>query len=56
MSDVRPALVDLVLTKCDPGVAAYHATILHLAARSFPRGQQRAGRAAGDPARAAARR
>jgi hypothetical protein len=35
MSDVRPALVDLVLTKCDPGVAAYHATILDLAARGF---------------------
>jgi hypothetical protein len=35
MSDVRPALVDLVLTKCTPGVAAYEATILDLAARSF---------------------
>jgi hypothetical protein len=35
MSDVRPALVDLALTKCAPGVAAYHATILDLAARGF---------------------
>jgi hypothetical protein len=35
MSDVRPALVDLVLTKCHPGVASYEATILDLAARGF---------------------
>jgi Predicted membrane protein (DUF2207) len=35
MSEVRPALVDLVLTKCTPGVAAYEATILDLAARGF---------------------
>jgi hypothetical protein len=35
MSDVRPALVHLVLTKCTPGVAAYEATILDLAARGF---------------------
>jgi len=37
MSEVRPALVDLVLTKCTPGVAAYEATILDLAARGFLR-------------------
>src|SRR5262249_18796089 len=35
MSEVRPALVDLALTKCDPGVTAYEATILDLAARGF---------------------
>jgi len=35
MSDVRPALVDLVLTECHPGVASYEATILDLAARGF---------------------
>jgi hypothetical protein len=35
MSEVRPALVDLALTKCTPGVAAYEATILDLAARGF---------------------
>lgn len=35
MQNVRPALADLALTKCDPGVAAYHATILDLAARGF---------------------
>lgn len=35
MLDVRPAVVDLALTNCDPGVAAYHATILDLAARGF---------------------
>jgi hypothetical protein len=35
MSEVRPALIDLVLTKCTPGVAAYEATIFDLAARGF---------------------
>jgi hypothetical protein len=35
MFDARPALVDLALTKCAPGVAAYEATILDLAARGF---------------------
>jgi len=35
MSDVRPALVDLALAKCAPGVAAYEATILDLAARGL---------------------
>ena len=35
MRDVRPALVGLVLTRCAPGVAAYEATILDLAARGF---------------------
>lgn len=33
--DVRPALVNLVLTSCRPGAAAYQATILDLAARGF---------------------
>lgn len=31
----RPALVNLVLTKCSPGTAAYHATILDLAGQGF---------------------
>ena len=35
MLEVRPALVDLALTKCNPGVAAYQATIWDLAARGF---------------------
>jgi hypothetical protein len=35
MSEVRPALVDLALTKCAPGAVAYEATILDLAARGF---------------------
>jgi hypothetical protein len=35
MSEVRPALVDLALTKCSPGAAAYEATIIHLAARGL---------------------
>jgi hypothetical protein len=33
--DARPALVNLVLTTCMPGAAAYQATILDLAARGF---------------------
>ncbi len=33
--DVRPALVHFALTNCDPGTAAYEATILDLAARGF---------------------
>jgi hypothetical protein len=37
MLEVRPALVDLALTKCHPGVAAYQATIWDLAARDFLR-------------------
>jgi hypothetical protein len=35
MLEVRPALVDLALTKCNPGIAAYQATIWDLAARGF---------------------
>ena len=35
MPDARPALVDLALTKCNPGVASYEATILDLAARGL---------------------
>jgi hypothetical protein len=35
MLEVRPALVDLALTRCNPGVAAYQATIWDLAARDF---------------------
>ena len=35
MLKVRPALVDLALTGCNPGVAAYQATIWDLAARGF---------------------
>src|ERR1700758_2508170 len=31
----RPALVNFVLTKCSPGTAAYHATILDLAGQGF---------------------
>ena len=31
----RPAMVNLVLRNCTPGAAAYHATILDLAARGF---------------------
>jgi hypothetical protein len=31
----RPAMVSLVLRNCTPGAAAYHATILDLAARGF---------------------
>lgn len=33
--DVRPGIVNLVLTNCEPSAAAYQATILDLAARGF---------------------
>jgi Predicted membrane protein (DUF2207) len=57
-AQTRPALVNLVLTKCNPGAAAYQATILDLAARGFlavshERGSLRVA-LAGPPAGAAA--
>lgn len=51
----RPAMVNLVLRNCTPGAAAYHATILDLAAR-VPDGQQRPRRPAGHPGPGAPRR